>query len=913
MSFVDAYYDREGDRVHVVERNNGKREFKTYPAEYVFYYDDPKGKHRSIYNQPVSRFVAKTHKAMQREKRIMSGKRLYESDINPVNRILEKYYKDADIPTLHTAFFDIEVDFHDEKGFSPTTDPFNKVTAVSLYLDWLDQLITLAIPPKGVDWEEAQEIASVYDNCFMYTDEKQLLRDFLQLIEDADIISGWNSEGYDVPYLVNRVVRVISKEETRKFCLWNKLPKKRTFERFGNENETYDLTGRIHLDYMQLYRKYTYHEMHSYSLDAIGEYELDERKVAYEGSLDQLYNTDFPTFIDYNRQDAHLIYKLDRKLKFIDLANAVAHANTVSIPKTAGAVGVTEQAIINEAHERGMVIPDRDRSEREDTQAAGAYVAYPKKGLHRDIGSVDLNSLYPSVLRALNMANETIVGQLRPIETDKLIRERMAEKIDPKTGKKKKGMSFAAAWEGLFGTLEYTAVMERRSDVEITIDWDPNGEYSSFNKDMGGSTITAKQVYELIFESGHNWALSANGTIFTYDREGIIPGLLARWYKERKELQAKLKEAVAAGDEAAIEFWDKRQLVKKINLNSLYGALLNAGCRFFDKRIGQSTTLTGRAVARHMDAHVNEFLTGEYDHTGKCIIYGDTDSAYFSAWPVVKDAVERGEQEWSTETAIALYDSIAEDVNESFPGFMRRAFHAPKEKGEIIRCGREIVGSNSLFITKKRYAIMVVDDEGKRRDVDGKPGKVKAMGLDLKRSDTPPVIQNFLKELLDMVLTNHGKDEVIEHIITFKKEFEQIPPWEKGSPKRINNLTKYTALEEDSQRRHNKPARLPGHVRAGYNYNKLRRMNGDNYTMEIQDGTKAIICKLKNNPLGITSVARPTDEHNIPQWFKDLPFDDETMELTVIDKKIENLLGVLNWGLADATDISSTFNDLFDF
>ena len=135
--------------------------------------------------------------------------------------------------------------------------------------------------------------------------------------------------------------------------------------------------------------------MHSYSLDAIGEYELDERKVQYEGTLDQLYNNDFEKFLDYNRQDTMLLNKLDEKLKFMALSSELAHANTVLLQTTMGAVAVTEQAIINEAHERGLVVPSRkSREELGNTQAAGAYVAYPKKGLHDWIGSIDINSLY---------------------------------------------------------------------------------------------------------------------------------------------------------------------------------------------------------------------------------------------------------------------------------------------------------------------------------------------------------------------------------------------------------------------------------------------------------------------------------------------------------------------------------------
>ena len=146
--------------------------------------------------------------------------------------------------------------------------------------------------PKGMTKEDAKEITDKFENCFLFEEEGQLLDTFLTLIDDADILSGWNSEGYDIPYLVNRVKRVLSADDTRRFCLWGQKPKSRTFERFGAETLTFDTIGRVHMDYMQLYRKYTYHEMHSYSLDAIGEYELDERKVQYEGTLDQLYNND---------------------------------------------------------------------------------------------------------------------------------------------------------------------------------------------------------------------------------------------------------------------------------------------------------------------------------------------------------------------------------------------------------------------------------------------------------------------------------------------------------------------------------------------------------------------------------------------------------------------------------------------
>jgi DNA polymerase elongation subunit (family B) len=885
LSYIDALFDREHDRIHVVERRDGQRQYREYPANYIFYYDDPRGKFQSIYGNAVSRFSTRNNKEFRKEIRIQSGKQLYESDINPIFRCLEENYKGIDGPKLNVAFFDIEVDFDPLRGFSPPSDPFNAITAISVYMQWVEQMVTLVIPPKHMSMATARVIAAEFDNTVVFESEAELLKTFLDIIEDADAVSGWNSEGFDVPYTINRITRVLSKDDTRRMCLWNQYPKKRTFERFGAENETYDLIGRVHMDYMQLYRKYTYEERHSYSLDAIAEYELGETKTVFEGTLDQLYNQNFKTFIEYNRQDTMILAKLDAKLKFLDLANTLAHENTVLLQTTMGAVAVTEQAIINEAHERGMVVPNRkERYTDEDTQAAGAYVAYPKKGIHEYIGSIDINSLYPSAIRALNMGQETIIGQLRPIMTDRYISEKM-----------NKGASFAAAWEGLFGSLEYEAVMATEKGTEITIDWQG-----------GESTVhSAAEVWPMIFDSNKPWMLSANGTIFTFEKEAVIPGLLKRWYAERKDMQKKLKECTTKDEE---EYWDKRQLVKKINLNSLYGAILNPGCRFFDKRIGQSTTLTGRAIAKHMDAYVNECVTGKYDHTGDAIIYGDTDSCYFSAWSAVKDEVAKGNMTWSKETCIQLYDSIADQVNDSFPGFMEQAFHVPREMGSVIKGGREVVASKGLFITKKRYAVMIIDKEGKRQDVNGKPGKVKAMGLDLKRSDTPKVIQDFLSEILDAVLIGTSREDIIEKIREFKYIFKERPGWEKGSPKRVNNLTKYGKEEERLGK-----ANMPGHVRAALNWNNLRKMHNDNYSMQIVDGMKTIVCKLKSNALGWTSVGYPTDETHLPTWFKELPFDDSLMEATVVDQKVDNLLGVLEWDLASATNTENTFTSLFDF
>ena len=176
-----------------------------------------------------------------------------------------------------------------------------------------------------------------------------------------------------------------------------------------------------------------------------------------------------------------------------------------------------------------------------------------------------------------------------------------------------------------------------------------------------------------------------------------------------------------------------------------------------------------------------------------------------------------------------------------------------------------------------------------------------------RRSDTPVFMQEFLSELLLMVLTDKPQEDILERITQFRMEFSERPGWEKGSPKRANKIGHYQRLEQKQGK-----ANMPGHVRASINWNTLKRMNGDKYSQEIVDGMKVIVCKLKQNPLGYTSVAYPTDELRMPDWFKELPFDDSAMAETIIDNKLDNLIGVLNYPLED-TKRHNTFSSLFDF
>lgn len=920
MTYVDAILDREHNQILVAERDtNGNRQFMTHPTRYVVYWPSEKGKYTSIFGTKLDRFQTTKHKDFQKELALLPKTKLHENDINPIFRCLYDNYKDSPSPDLHVGFFDIEVDFDPLRGFSSPDDAFSPITAISLYLNWVDKNFTLVLKPKSMSIAAAEAIVNEFEDTVLCENEKQLLEIFLDLIDDCDILSGWNSEGFDIPYIHNRIVEILGKSETRRLCLWNKFPKKREYEAYGRETITYDLVGRVHLDYLQLYRKHTYHEMHSYRLDFVGEYEVGDRKTPYEGTLDSLYNNDFKKFIEYNRQDVMLLVKIDKKLKFIELSNNLAHTNCVLLATTMGAVALIDQAIVNAAHDEGLMVPARVRETEEEREirwaeeeevggaVVGAYVADPRPGIHEWIGGVDINSLYPSAIRALNMSTETIVGQIRPELTDQFIRI--------KTIQERK--SFADAWNGIFGSLEYQDVMEQKN-TPLKIDFE----------DGSTATVTAKEVYDLVWNSGKKLILSANGTIFDYSKPGLVPSVLARWYAERKELQREAKQWAEQANKATdpeqktelkkkANFFDQRQLIKKILLNSLYGAVGNPGSRWYDPRIAQSTTLSGRCIVKHMQGKINEIIAGTYDHNGEAIIYGDTDSGYFSAYPTMSKSNEFSDYEWSKENVIKLYDQIGDLVNASFAGFMQQAFSCPEENGKIIKAARELCAVRGLFITKKRYAVLIFDKEGTRKDINGKAGEIKAMGLDLKRSDTPKVVQDFLYEVLVKVLTGAEQVDVINQIANFRKEFRSWPGWAKGSPKRANNITKYTNMQEQMSKisvaaAESKKTMIPGHVSASLNWNKMKRIYSDHYSQAITDGAKVLVCKLRSNPAGITSIAYPVDQLNLPNWFKELPFDHDAMEESLIDKKISNLLGVLDWNLNESK-VNTSFNDVFSF
>ena len=905
--YVDIFFNQSKNEFNVSERTNGKRILRTIPGEYWFYEKAPNGEYTSIFDDKCSKREFNEYNAFKDAK--TTG--LFESDVKPIFKILEKYYKDEPVEQLNISLIDIEADYDLEKGYAPADNPFNAITAISVKNLWENILYTVVLQPKNSDYSTMKAIADGFENTFFFTNEKDMLSKFLAIIEEADVLSGWNSELYDITYIVNRLEML--KISSRKMCLFEQKPKKSETISYGETKQTYTLIGRIHLDYLSLFKKYSYHAYPSYSLNSIGKEVVGETKVEYEGSLDDLYNKDFKKFIEYSRQDVELLAKMDKKLNYINFANLIAHQNCVPLETVLGTVQLTDNAILMEAHRRDMICPDKKEKTTNDNGIAGAFVAEPIPGLVEWVFTVDIASLYPSTFRSLNMSPETLIGQFRQPKLEKLFAEKEAEL--KKTTKREIGQ--AELWNGIFEIPDVTDIFNETED-EITLDFE------------SGETITIKanQVYDMLGEN--NWILTANGTIFRTDKEGIIPSLLSRWYAERKAAQKKAKEFyklyLDEQDEGKkdnylqqYKTFDMQQMARKVNLNALYGAINNSSCKFNDQRMGQSCTLTGRTIDRHMGSKISELLGDGYriwdDNKQHTLIVkaADTDSIMASIVPILPKLKEVG-WELTRDNFVLLADSIADGVNDSFPDFMHDTYNVPKERS-VISCNREICAETSLFVVKKKYAMLYFDKEGVRYDLTEKgnlkdnggkikSGRLKIMGLETQRSDTVPFVQQKLSDSLYLLLNSKDTDKTLEFIREWREEFKEFSPIQMGTPKSVNNISEYT--EKFSNREQGlKTGMIPGNVMAALRWNKLLDENKDNVSPRIKNGTKVILVKLK----GDITLAIPIDCKRPPSWFNELPFDKEALVKSGVDSKVENIFGCL--GITSQRLTESNLNSEF--
>ncbi len=850
MTYISTAMAPGWSDVIVWERNQktGRRDIKKHEAEYYFFIKDEDGEYEDIYGNTLQKLEFNDNKAMREasDRFRHAGEKVYESDISAEYKVLSKHYYGKDIGKLNTTLFDIEVDFDKTKGFAGPENPYAPINAVAFYHQHQDKMVVYAIPPPGQKWNHEdipQDIRNAVE-VVLCVNEKQLLRYFLEEIEDSDIISGWNSEGYDVPYVYERLKKVLGESAANKLSFDQaRAPKyKEVEDKYGQVRQRLDIFGRIHIDYLKLFMKFEPGERDSWSLDSVAEEELENlNKLHYEGSLADLYRNDFVKFLRYNVRDCEILKGLEDLKGYMMLAVMLSHTDAARVDDVIGTIKLTEASIINYCHYTlNKRVPDTNRDiDPNAKKFKGAFVIPPTPGLHDWVASIDVTSLYPSAMRTVNISPDTIVGQFTGYADD-------------------------------FNKLRL------RLEKEIHVQFE-DGRVESQNAD---------EWVLWLLENGY--AVSGFGTIFNQEKQGFIPALLTLWFSQRKEYLAKaavakkeyqrLKAAGLPYKEAEDQFkyFDKVQTIYKLKLNSTYGACGNKFFKFYDPRLAESTTQTGQQILFHMARTIGKTLDGEYIFPNTSVIYGDTDSCYFKTFAT------------DVEEALQIAEIIAKRINKSFPKFCREFFCATEGYDDLVSVAQEIVASKSIFINgKKGYMMRVLKDEGK--DVD----KIKVTGLQIKKTTMPKPIRERMTDVFADFLRGKEWDNAGLEILEYKEMLLKAELMKIGLPMRVKGIDGYIERMNNNE----EGLSVPGHVRSSILWNKCLEEYNDTATMRIVSGMKIQVYYLKK-PIGkFKAIALPVDLDVIPDWFNDhwmRQIDRELQVKKLVDMKLKSMLLAIN-------------------
>ena len=647
--------------------------------------------------------------------------------------------------------------------------------------------------PKGPD--------SVFVPC---KDEAALLKKFLVVWNNPqynpDVLTGWNVEGFDIPYLYNRIRNLLGQEMANKLSPWGIVEEKEVRFKFKETTEfVYDLKGISTLDYYLLYKKFSYKNQESFSLNFIASAELGEKKTDYSKyeSLLQLYNEDYELYVDYNINDVVLVEKLDDKLKLIEQVFALAYDAKVTYNDTLTTIRTWDTMIHNYLLDQFIVVPQMKK--QHDEELIGAFVKEPQLGMHKWVVSFDLTSLYPHLIMQYNISPDTFVSRGNIPE-------------DPNKPKDH--------WDG-----KSVHIKDIHWDIEKVIEEVIKGKLDQ---------LINKQDY----------ACTANLCLYRRDKQGFLPALMEKIYKDRDRYKKQMITAQKKYEETKdpsllkkIAQFNYLQMAKKIQLNSGYGAVANPYFRFYSHNNAEAITSSGQLAIRWAERALNKYLQKLLKTEKDYIIAVDTDSLYVD----MEDFVKKCKLEDATPQKIVDFlckssDQLLKVIEE---GYEELATYTNARNNMMIM-KREAIAEKGIWTAKKKYVLNVWDSEGVRYS----EPQLKITGIESVRSSTPSSCRGNIKKTLGIIM-NEDQAALLRFIEKFHKEFETLPVDEIAFPRSISGLTRYRNAATIYSKA------TPIQVKGALIYNHLIAKNNlDNMYPIIYNGDKIKFVYLKEpNPL----------------------------------------------------------------
>jgi len=834
--YQNIYYERQKNLIHLWDDERG---YTTFPYRKYAYKKDLNGQYRSMNGDKLSK-IGKWEKDEVDE--------LFESDVPETTRVLVDIYN-TDIPsTGHRVMtFDIEIEM--VSGLPNTKEAENEITAIAAH-DSVTKLFDVFVLDKE---KKVKKNGNKFSkdgrevNVHIFDNEKNLLFAFLNYYQEVDpsILTGWNIDFFDIPYLYNRIKNVCGEGHAKRLsrigqCFYSPYRDKWSFG------------GVSILDYINLYKQYNYGLESSYTLNHIATKELGRGKVEYEGSLDDLFENDLEKFIEYNIVDVDLVVAMDDKLKFIELCKAICHAGYVPYEDYIYSSKWLEGACLSYLKTKGLVATNKPKDRKERMQALrdndeekfiGAYVKEPIVGKYDWIYDLDLTSLYPSIIMTLNISPETKIGKINN-------------------------------W-----------------DAEAWIKGEDAGTYKIVGKNETYE-YTRTELEEVIKDS--NLGVAANGVLYNQDKPGLIADILDMWFKKRVEYRKLEKKYGEEGNTDQYEFYGKRQHVQKILLNSMYGVLGLPAFRFYDVDNAEAVTLTGQVVIKKTAEMANIKYWKELGTKEDYNVYIDTDSIYMMAEPLVKhryaEYKEFDENRMAQEVNI-IADETQSFLNKFYDILAERFFFIPKEKHRF-EIKKEYISKAGFWVAKKRYAQWMILKNGIPCD------KLDVKGLDVVRSSFPKAFQDFMARTLKDILMGKTNADIDKSLLDFKKDMINLPVNKIAKGGAIKELSKYDSGNWQKGKAITEFEKgTPAHVKAGIAYNRLLKFFDCPYKHEpIRDGDKVKWVYLKTNPLGLEGVA--FKDYNDPKEITDFIetyIDRDEIYKAELENKIDDFYNALKW------------------
>jgi len=840
-----AYYDRTSYTYHLRDDERGWIDFKYTPELYRI---DPNG--------PLETLDGKRAYPVQKyEWRDIS---LYEQDVDKLTRVLIELYKDSDdTPKFHNlVYFDIEC----EIGGALTTEYIKsapmKITSISVYDNTTKRFYCYILDEKNL----LKEATNGDKIVLPFRTEKELLSKFLDLWEEIDptIISGWNSGFFDIPYLYYRIRNVLSQTEAERLSPLRKL----NFTEW-DQAQPIELGGINHLDYMLLFKKYVTKQEPSYKLGDIGEKYVKLGKIEYEGNLDRLFQEDINKFIEYNLRDVEILIELEKKLKFIDLTVTVCHLCHVPYEQIYLSTVLNDGAILTYLKRQGIVSPNKPTTinpllkESTNDEYAGGYLKDPIPGLYEWVIDLDFTSLYPSIIRSLNIGIETLVGRI--VNKDK----------------------YDNQW-----TYNELSVMNPEDLVII--------EKLKEDFTLARTQVPVSKIMKMIKDN--KWIIAASGAIFRTDKSSVVCEVLTDWFNKRVEYKNLMKKAFKVDKDPVMgEFYNKRQHAYKIKLNDVYGCYAINGWRYTDghKIISSAITLTGQRVTQESIKFVNRWMNQLLNTTDKdYVVTSDTDSLFIQVKDIlVSRGVDLNNKEECIKNVLEIANEIQKASNEFIGSFANEAFNL-NNKEHYFELKQEVVIERSYHSGKRRYAMLIVNKEGVPTE------ELVMMGLDLMKSNMPPLYKKFGQDLLAEIMSGKSKKEIDQTIINFKTSLNNMPWSDIAKPTGVKQINSYIAKRPSPGEIFSElKLKCPINTKAAVYYNDILRFKKlDKKYPCFTEGDKMKYVSLKSNPFKIDVIGFTNNDPEFITDFINQYVDREDAFNSVLLNKLQGVYEDIGWG-----------------